>query len=120
MDNAIENFREEAPVPFHQLPTDRLVDLALHSTSAWARADALEELTTRRSEQALPACVNRLDDPDGDVRRVAAEGLAESGNRTGLAALEQALPGEAVERTRLAMAQAIVELRQELASTRAE
>jgi len=39
------------------------------------------------------------------------DGLAELGNQTALSALERALPAEAVEETRLTMAQAIVELR---------
>ena len=107
----MEKNNEEAPVPFHQLATDRLLDLAAHSASAWARADALEELAARRSEQALTTFVERLADPSGDVRRVAAEGLEELGNRTALAALERTLPGEPVERTRLALARAIAELR---------
>jgi HEAT repeat protein len=102
---------EDIPPSFHRLPVDRLLELAVHSASAWTRADALEELAARRSNLSLPVLLDRLADPDGDVRRVAAAGLAESGNRTALAALERALPAETIERTRLAMAQAIAEVR---------
>ena len=102
---------EDTPPRFRELPVDQLLALAVHSASAWTRADALEELVTRRSNQALPVLLDRLADPDGDVRRAAADGLAELGNRAAVAALERALPAEVVEKTRLAMAQAIVELR---------
>lgn len=102
---------EETPPSFHFLPVDRLLDLAVHSASAWTRADALEELAARKSNLSLPVLVDRLADPDGDVRRVAAGGLAEIGNQTALAALERALPAETIEKTRLAIAQAIAELR---------
>jgi HEAT repeat protein len=71
----------------------------------------LDELAARRSKQALPALLDRLADADGDVRRAAADGLAELGNEAALAALERALPAETIEKTRLAMAQAIAELR---------
>jgi len=56
-----------------------------------------------RRRQPLVCCVfSNLSRPDG---------LAELGNQTALSALERALPAEAVEKTRLAMAQAIAELR---------
>ena len=102
---------EDLPPGFAQLPVERLLELAVHSASAWTRADALEELSARRSKQALPVLLDRLADSDGDVRRAAADGLAELGNPTAVAALERALPAEAVQKTRLAMAQAIAELR---------
>jgi len=119
-EEAREEAPEETPASLHQLRADRLADLAVHSGSAWTRADALEELVARTSTQALPVLVDRLADPDGDVRRVAADGLAELGNQTALAALERALPTESVERARLAMAQAIAELRQDSSSASAE
>lgn len=102
---------EDTPLRFPQLPVEQLLELAVHSASAWTRADALEELVARKSNQALPVLLDRLADPDGAVRRVAADGLAEIGNQAALSALERVLPTEAVEKTRLAMAQAIAELR---------
>ena len=101
----------DTPPRLPQLPVEQLLELAKRSASAWTRTDALEALVERRSTQALPALLAGLADPDGDVRRVAAGGLAEIGNQTALAALERALPAETIEKTRLAMAQAIAELR---------
>jgi HEAT repeat protein len=63
------------------------------------------------AHDALPALLDRLADPDGAARRAAADGLADIGNQAALSALERVLPTEAVEKTRLAMAQAIAELR---------
>jgi hypothetical protein len=105
--------QDEAARTFHQLPVSQLLDLAVHATNAWTRADALEELAARRSIAALPAFLDRLADPDGDVRRLAADGLAELGNESALSALERALPNEHVAKTRLAMAMAIAELHQD-------
>jgi hypothetical protein len=102
---------EDTPPRFSQLPVEQLLELAIHSASAWTRADALEELVVRKNNQAFAVLLDRLADPDGTVRRAAADGLAEIGNQAALSALERALPTEAVEKTRLAMAQAIAELR---------
>jgi HEAT repeat protein len=101
---------EDRPPRLQELPINQLLELAVHSASAWTRADAVEELAARRSNQALPVLLDRLADLDGDVRRAAADGLAELGNQAALAVLERAMSAEAVEKTRLAMAQAIAEL----------
>lgn len=115
-----EGDSDRASSQFREISTDRLLDLAAHSASAWTRTDALEELTARRSNDALPVFLDRLSDPDSDVRRLAADGLAETGNQAALSALERALSLEAAQRTRLAMAQAIAELRQDPESTSEE
>lgn len=104
---------DEQTPSLHQLPISQLLDLAVHAAKAWMRADALEELAARRSNDALPALLDRLTDPSSEVRRVAADGLAELGNESALSALERALPAEHVAKTRLAMAMAIAELHQE-------
>ena len=115
-----EGKQEEKPPRLQRLPTERLMLEAEHSSSAWTRADALEELSERRSDQALSAFLDRLADSDSEVRRVAADGLAELGNPTALYALERALPLESIEKTRWAIAQAITELRQERRPANAE
>jgi len=110
-EDEVEGKANEPSPRFPLLPIERLLDLAVRSETAWTRADALEELASRRSPQAFPVLLDRLADPDGDVRRVAADGLAELGNPSALTALERAFPAEAVAKTRRAMAQAIAELR---------
>ena len=102
---------DDTPLRLSEVPAERLIELAMHSPSAWTRSEALEELVARKSNQSFPMLLDRLADPDGDVRRVAADGLAELGNPSALTALERAFPAEAVAKTRRAIAQAIAELR---------
>jgi HEAT repeat protein len=89
---------------------EELLELVTRSDDAWTRAEAIEELAERREHQALPHLLRRLQDADGDVRRVAAEALSELGDSSIVPILASALASESNERTRSAMAEALADL----------
>jgi len=82
------------------------------STDPWLRADAIDELASRRTSDVVPEIAPALDDPDREVRRIASDSLAELGDPAALAALHLALHHERDPTVRAEMAEAIDELRE--------
>lgn len=75
------------------------------------RADLIEELAARRAPDSGRVIAQLLTEQDGDIRRVAADALAEIGDPGTLPDLTAALTRERDGRVRIALVEAIDELR---------
>jgi hypothetical protein len=103
--------RREPRPALATLPPDDLVGLARSTSDPWLEADVIETLAARKVLAGVPAIAERLQDVDRDVRRVAADALAELGDDRALPALPDALRTESDPRVRGVLAEAIAELR---------
>jgi len=88
-----------------------LVGILRGSSDSWRRADALDALITSRSQEGVPAMLESLSDPEREIRRSAADALAELGDPIAIAALRTALTKERDAEVRDEIAKAIDELR---------
>jgi HEAT repeat protein len=94
------------------MPVAKLLGLARSTSDVWLKTDVIEELATRKAFEAVPVIAGLLEDVDRDVRRVAADALAELGDGRALPALRNALRTERDARVRPGLLKAIEELRE--------
>lgn len=109
-DDSTEPGDQPPKVRLDHRAVSELIDLARTTPDRWLKADIVDELASRREKASIPTIAGLLHDPDRDVRRVAANALAELDAEDQVPAMRAALATETDGAIRVAFQEALHEL----------